>query len=54
MDFFCDNRQSESIDVDNIFLAHISGMDTLARGPCNVAKLIVVTENIKTWWTFLI
>uniref|UniRef100_A0A1D1XEE8 Xylose isomerase n=1 Tax=Anthurium amnicola TaxID=1678845 RepID=A0A1D1XEE8_9ARAE len=30
----------ESTDVEDIFLAHISGMDTLARGLRNVAKLI--------------
>jgi xylose isomerase len=28
-----------------MFLAHISGMDTLARGLRNVAKLIEVTED---------
>ncbi|KAG0546238.1 hypothetical protein BDA96_02G430200 [Sorghum bicolor] len=30
----------ESTDVEDMFLAHISGMDTLARGLRNVAKLI--------------
>lgn len=30
----------ESIDVEDIFIAHISGMDTLARGLRNAAKLI--------------
>lgn len=30
----------ESTDVEDIFLAHISGMDTLARGLRNAAKLI--------------
>ncbi|CAA7398699.1 unnamed protein product [Spirodela intermedia] len=30
----------ESTDVEDLFLAHISGMDTLARGLRNVAKLI--------------
>ncbi|KAJ4952933.1 hypothetical protein NE237_029765 [Protea cynaroides] len=30
----------ESTDVEDIFIAHISGMDTLARGLRNVAKLI--------------
>ena len=31
-----------------MFLAHISGMDTLARGLRNVAKLLEVTENVMT------
>ncbi|CAN6458342.1 unnamed protein product [Victoria cruziana] len=30
----------ESIDVEDLFIAHISGMDTLARGLRNVAKLL--------------
>ncbi|KAG5563750.1 hypothetical protein RHGRI_000076 [Rhododendron griersonianum] len=30
----------ESTDVEDLFIAHISGMDTLARGLRNVAKLI--------------
>ncbi|KAL4182105.1 hypothetical protein AMTRI_Chr12g240880 [Amborella trichopoda] len=30
----------ESTDVEDIFLAHISGMDTMARGLRNVAKLM--------------
>ncbi|KAJ4764582.1 Xylose isomerase [Rhynchospora pubera] len=30
----------ESTDVEDMFIAHISGMDTLARGLRNVAKLI--------------
>jgi len=30
----------ESTDVEDMFLAHISGMDTLARGLRNVAKLL--------------
>ncbi|CAA2980105.1 xylose isomerase [Olea europaea subsp. europaea] len=30
----------ESTDVDDIFIAHIAGMDTLARGLRNAAKLI--------------
>jgi xylose isomerase len=45
MGFFCDNRRRESTDVEDMFLAHISGMDTLARGLRNVAKLIEVTGN---------
>lgn len=45
MEFFYDNRRRESTDVEDMFLAHISGMDTLARGLRNVAKLIEVTEN---------
>lgn len=30
----------ESTDVEDLFIAHISGMDTLARGLRNVVKLI--------------
>ena len=30
----------ESTDVEDLFIAHISGMDTLARGLRNVAKLV--------------
>jgi xylose isomerase len=45
MESFYDNRRRESTDVEDMFLAHISGMDTLARGLRNVAKLIEVTEN---------
>jgi xylose isomerase len=46
MVFFCDDRRRESTDVEDLFLAHISGMDTLARGLRNAAKLIeVITEN---------
>ncbi|CAK9163359.1 unnamed protein product [Ilex paraguariensis] len=30
----------ESTDVDDLFIAHIGGMDTLARGLRNAAKLI--------------
>ena len=45
MEFFYDNRRRESTDIEDMFLAHISGMDTLARGLRNVAKLIEVTEN---------
>ena len=45
MEFFYDNRRRESTDVEDMFLAHISGMDTQARGLRNVAKLIEVTEN---------
>ncbi|XP_068653512.1 xylose isomerase-like isoform X2 [Aristolochia californica] len=30
----------ESTDPEDLFIAHISGMDTLARGLCSVAKLI--------------
>ncbi|KAK2990828.1 hypothetical protein RJ640_009767 [Escallonia rubra] len=32
--------QRESTDVDDLFIAHVAGMDTLARGLRNVAKLI--------------
>lgn len=35
-------RRRESTDVEDLFIAHISGMDTLARGLRNVAKLIEV------------
>ncbi|CAL5328462.1 unnamed protein product [Camellia sinensis] len=33
-------ERRESTDVEDLFIAHISGMDTLARGLRNVAKLI--------------
>ncbi|KAE8655539.1 hypothetical protein F3Y22_tig00117026pilonHSYRG00143 [Hibiscus syriacus] len=33
-------RQRESTDVEDMFIAHIVGMDTLARGLRNAAKLI--------------
>jgi len=32
----------ESTDVEDLFIAHISGMDTMARGLRNAAKLIEV------------
>jgi xylose isomerase len=35
----------ESTNVEDMFLAHIFGMDTLARGLHNVVKLIEVTEK---------
>lgn len=35
-------RRRESTDVEDLFIAHVSGMDTLARGLRNVAKLIKV------------
>lgn len=37
------NRRRESTDVEDLFIAHIAGMDTLARGLRNVAKIIEVT-----------
>lgn len=36
-------RRRESTDVEDLFIAHIVGMDTLARGLRNAAKLIEVT-----------
>ncbi|KAH9615192.1 hypothetical protein KSS87_022845 [Heliosperma pusillum] len=33
-------RRRESTDVEDLFIAHISGMDTMARGLRNAAKLI--------------
>lgn len=39
---YLDGRRRESTDVEDLFIAHISGMDTLARGLRNVAKLIEV------------
>eukprot|EP00252_Welwitschia_mirabilis_P025500 TRINITY_DN798_c0_g1_i2.p1 TRINITY_DN798_c0_g1~~TRINITY_DN798_c0_g1_i2.p1 ORF type:complete len:518 (+),score=75.33 TRINITY_DN798_c0_g1_i2:233-1555(+) len=35
----------ESVDVEDLFIAHISGMDTLARGLRNAAKLIEVSSS---------
>ena len=52
MQFFYDDRRRESTDVEDMFLAHISGMDTLARGLRNVAKLLEVTENVMTCYNF--
>uniref|UniRef100_A0A2N9HZZ7 xylose isomerase n=1 Tax=Fagus sylvatica TaxID=28930 RepID=A0A2N9HZZ7_FAGSY len=42
----------ESTDVEDLFIAHITGMDTLARGLRNVAKLIEVTshKDQKQYW----
>ncbi|KAM0954328.1 putative xylose isomerase [Dioscorea sansibarensis] len=34
------HRRRESTDVEDLFIAHISGMDTLAQGLQNAAKLI--------------
>lgn len=42
MFFICPNRRRESTDVEDLFIAHIAGMDTLARGLRNAAKLIEV------------
>ncbi|KAA3453487.1 xylose isomerase-like [Gossypium australe] len=36
----CKIVRRESTDVEDLFIAHISGMDTLARGLRNAAKLI--------------
>lgn len=33
-------RRRESTDVEDLFIAHIAGMDTLARGLRNAVKLI--------------
>ncbi|KAF2291927.1 hypothetical protein GH714_042269 [Hevea brasiliensis] len=38
--FFSVLRRRESIDVEDLFIAHIAGMDTLACGPRNAANLI--------------
>ena len=46
MELFYGGRRRESTDVEDMFIAHISGMDTMARGLRNVAKLIEVTGNI--------
>lgn len=35
-------RRRESTDVEDLFIAHITGMDALARGLRNAAKLIEV------------
>lgn len=37
----------ESVDVEDLFIAHISGMDTLARGLRNAAKLLQGGELTK-------
>lgn len=42
----CGGRRRESTDVEDMFIAHVSGMDTLARGLRNVAKLIEVDSRI--------
>ena len=39
-------RRRESTEVEDIFLAHISGMDTLARGLQSAAKLIQVRSLV--------
>ena len=38
-------RRRESTDVEDLFIAHISGMDTMARGLRNAAKLIEVNSS---------
>lgn len=38
-------RRRESTDVEDLFIAHIAGMDTLARGLRNAVKLIEVTQD---------
>jgi xylose isomerase len=43
--FFCGNRRRESTKVEDMFVAHISEIDTLAHGLHNVAKLIEVTKK---------
>lgn len=49
------HRRRESTDVEDLFIAHISGMDTLARGLRNVAKLIeVILEDLFLYITFRI
>ena len=46
--FYCGNRRRESTNVEDMFLAHIFKIDTLAHGLHNVVKLIEVIKNIKT------
>ncbi|ONM13828.1 Testis intracellular mediator protein [Zea mays] len=43
--FFCGNRQRESTNVEDMFVAHISEIDTLAHGLHNVAKLIEMISS---------
>lgn len=38
--WFC--RRRESVDVEDLFIAHILGMDSLARGLRNAAQLVEV------------
>lgn len=47
------DRRRESTDVEDLFIAHISGMDTLARGLRNVAKLIEVASLFHSSFVFL-
>lgn len=42
-------RRRESTDVEDLFIAHIGGMDTLARGLRNVAKLLEVVSSFLTF-----
>lgn len=35
-------RRRESVDVEDLFIAHIGGMDTIARGLRNAATLLQV------------
>lgn len=42
MNFLYFSRR-ESTDVEDLFIAHVSGMDTMARGLRSAAKLIEVT-----------
>ena len=44
-----DYRRRESTDVEDLFIAHIGGMDTLARGLRNVAKLLEVVSSFLTF-----
>lgn len=39
-------RRRESTDVEDLFIAHIAGMDTLARGLRNVAKMVEVMIDL--------
>lgn len=39
---FLFDRRRESTDVEDLFIAHIAGMDTIARGLRNAAKIIEV------------
>ncbi|PWZ11366.1 Xylose isomerase [Zea mays] len=45
-------RRRESTNVEDMFLAHIFGMDTLARGLHNVVKLIEMIFSTKRYQSF--
>ncbi|AQK97836.1 Mitochondrial fission protein ELM1 [Zea mays] len=45
-------KRRESTNVEDMFLAHIFGMDTLARGLHNVVKLIEMIFSTKRYQSF--